>query len=55
MLDADRRLPRALRRGTQRIASDAADRIFSILMGDDVEIRRGFVETNAIHVKDLDI
>ena len=33
----------------------AADRIFSILMGDDVEIRRGFIETNAIHVKDLDI
>ncbi len=32
-----------------------ADRIFSILMGDDVEIRRGFIETNAIHVKDLDI
>ncbi len=33
----------------------AADRIFSILMGDDVEVRRGFIETNAIHVKDLDI
>ncbi|HUN80544.1 MAG TPA: toprim domain-containing protein, partial [Phycisphaerae bacterium] len=33
----------------------AADRMFSILMGDDVEIRRGFIETNAIHVKDLDI
>ncbi|RIK64215.1 MAG: DNA topoisomerase (ATP-hydrolyzing) subunit B [Planctomycetota bacterium] len=33
----------------------AADRIFSILMGDDVEIRRGFIETNAIHVKDLDV
>jgi len=33
----------------------AADRIFSILMGNDVEIRRGFIETNAIHVKDLDI
>ncbi|MCG8408486.1 MAG: DNA gyrase subunit B [Phycisphaerales bacterium] len=33
----------------------AADRIFSILMGSDVEVRRGFIETNAIHVKDLDI
>jgi len=32
-----------------------ADRIFSILMGDDVEIRRGFIETNAIHVRDLDV
>ncbi|MBN2562376.1 MAG: hypothetical protein JXQ75_15735 [Phycisphaerae bacterium] len=33
----------------------AADRIFSILMGDDVEVRRGFIETNAIHVRDLDV
>jgi len=33
----------------------AADRIFSILMGSDVEVRRGFIEANAIHVKDLDI
>ncbi|HVP13037.1 MAG TPA: DNA gyrase subunit B [Phycisphaerae bacterium] len=33
----------------------AADRIFSILMGTDVEVRRGFIETNAIHVKDLDV
>ncbi len=33
----------------------AADRMFSILMGDDVEVRRGFIETNAIHVRDLDI
>lgn len=32
-----------------------ADRIFSILMGDDVESRRQFIETNAIHVKSLDI
>ena len=31
------------------------DRIFSILMGDDVESRRNFIETNAIHVKNLDI
>jgi len=33
----------------------AADRIFSILMGNDVEVRRGFIETNAIHVRDLDV
>ena len=33
----------------------AADRMFSILMGDDVEIRRSFIESNAMHVKDLDI
>jgi DNA gyrase subunit B len=33
----------------------AADRIFSILMGTDVEVRRSFIETNAIHVKDLDV
>ncbi len=32
-----------------------ADRIFSILMGTDVEVRRGFIESNAIHVKDLDV
>ena len=31
------------------------DRIFSILMGDDVESRRNFIETNAIHVKNLDV
>ncbi len=32
-----------------------ADRIFSILMGDDVEARRNFIETNAIHVRNLDV
>jgi len=32
-----------------------ADRIFSILMGDDVETRRQFIEANAMHVKNLDI
>ncbi|HWL92229.1 MAG TPA: DNA gyrase subunit B, partial [Phycisphaerae bacterium] len=37
------------------IDTRAADRIFSILMGENVEVRRDFIETNAIHVKDLDI
>ncbi len=32
-----------------------ADRIFSILMGEDVESRREFIDQNAIHVKNLDI
>jgi DNA gyrase subunit B len=32
-----------------------ADRIFSILMGEDVERRKEFIEENAIHVKNLDI
>jgi DNA gyrase subunit B len=32
-----------------------SDRIFSILMGDSVESRRNFIETNAIHVKNLDV
>ena len=32
-----------------------ADRIFSILMGENVESRREFIEKNAIHVKNLDV
>jgi DNA gyrase subunit B len=32
-----------------------ADRIFSILMGENVESRREFIEQNAIHVKNLDV
>ena len=32
-----------------------ADRIFSTLMGDDVEPRREYIERHAAGVKDLDI
>ena len=32
-----------------------ADMVFSMLMGDDVEPRRDFIQTNAQYVKNLDI
>ncbi len=40
-----------------QLALDAAeaDRIFGILMGENVEARRQFVETNALNVRQLDI
>ena len=37
------------------VDTEEAGRIFSILMGDDVESRRHFIETNASLVKNLDI
>ena len=35
--------------------AEQAERIFSILMGDNVELRRDFIESHALEVKNLDV
>jgi DNA gyrase subunit B len=37
------------------VDAEEADRLFRILMGEDVQSRRHFILTNAKTVKDLDI
>jgi DNA gyrase subunit B len=47
----------ATRRLVQVRLEDAveADRMFTILMGENVEPRRAFIEANALEVRNLDI
>jgi DNA gyrase/topoisomerase IV subunit B len=46
------------RRALQQVAVDdavAADRTFTLLMGDEVEPRRDFIQDNALNVRHLDV
>jgi DNA gyrase subunit B len=35
--------------------AEEAERMFSLLMGDNVEMRREFIEDHALEVKNLDV
>jgi DNA gyrase subunit B len=50
-MDADRRT--LLQIAVEQVA--IADEVFSVLMGDDVESRKHFIQTNAKDVRFLDI
>ena len=45
---------RTMMRVTWDVASEA-DRLFTILMGENVEERRKFIEEHALEVKNLDV
>ena len=42
-------------RGLVELFLDVADELFSVLMGEDVEARRSFIQQNAKDVRFLDI
>ncbi|KKM17486.1 hypothetical protein LCGC14_1675260 [marine sediment metagenome] len=50
-MDPERRTLLRVRAGE----AEEAERMFSVLMGDNVEMRRQFIETHALEVKNLDV